>query len=57
MTREEREIAADTVLARYERLGATMVSDDQALCRLLQTLALADSDRDVGEYLCSFLVA
>lgn len=57
MTREEGESAADAVLSRYERLGATEVSDDHVLCRLLQTLALSDSDRDVGEYLCSFLIA
>mgnify|MGYP000941367185 FL=1 len=57
MTREEKERAVDAVLTRYERLGATVVSDDHALCRLLQTLEFSDADRDVGEYLCSFLVA
>ncbi len=57
MTREEREQAADRVLARYEHLGATVVSDDQTLCRLLQTLQFSETDRDVGEYLCSFLTA
>ena len=57
VTREERERAVDSVLARYEHLGATVVSDDQMLCRLLQTLEFSDADRDVGEYLCSFLIA
>jgi hypothetical protein len=55
MTREEKEQAVDSVLARYEHLGATVVSDDTTLCRLLQTLRCSDTDRDVGEYLCSFL--
>lgn len=55
MTREEKEMAADAVLARYEHLGAVVVSDDSALCRLLQTLEFSGADKDVGEYLCSFL--
>lgn len=57
MTREEKERAVDGVLARYEHLGAMVVSDDQILCRLLQTLDFSDADSDVGEYLCSFLIA
>ena len=57
VTREEKERAVDSVLTRYEHLGATVVSDDQTLCRLLQTLEFSDADRDVREYLCSFLIA
>jgi hypothetical protein len=57
VTREEKDQAVDGVLARYEHLGATVVSDDQILCRLLQTLEFSEADRDVGEYLCSFLIA
>ena len=57
MTREEKEQVVDTVLARYEHLGATVVSDDQTLCRLLQTLHFSTADKDVGDYLCSFLTA
>lgn len=57
MTHEEREGRVDTVLERYEQLGATVVSDDLTLCRLLRTMELSGADRDVGEYLCSFLVA
>jgi hypothetical protein len=57
VTREEKERAVDSTLARYEHLGATVVSDDQTLCRLLRTLEFSDADRDVGEYLCSFLIA
>ena len=57
VTREEKERAVDSALVRYEHLGATVVSDDQTLCRLLQTLEFSEADRDVGEYLCSFLIA
>ena len=57
MTREQKERVVDGALASYKHLGATVVSDDQALCRLLRTLELSGADRDVGEYLCSFLVA
>lgn len=57
VTREEKEHVADEVLARYDRLGATVVSDDSTLCRLLKTLEFSGADRDVGEYLCSFLTA
>ena len=56
MTREEKNQAVDDLLARYRHLGATVVSDDQVLCRLLRTLDLADADSDVGRYLCFFLV-
>jgi len=55
VTREEKEQAVDSVLARYEHLGATVVSDESTLCRLLQTLGCSDTDKTVGEYLCSFL--
>jgi hypothetical protein len=57
VTREEKERAVDSVLARFEPLGATVVTDDQTLCRLLRRLEFSDADRDVGEYLCSFLRA
>ena len=57
MTREEKEQAVDSVLERYEHLGATVVSDDQTLCRLLRTLKFSKADKDVGDYLCSFLIA
>lgn len=57
MTREEKDRAADRVLSRYPHLGATIVADDGTLSRLLEMLDLTSADRDVGEYLCSFLVA
>ncbi len=55
MTREEKEQAVDALLARYRHLGATVVSDDDTLCRLLRTLEFSESDADVSEYLSSFL--
>ena len=55
VTREEKEQAVESVLERYEHLGSTVVSDESTLCRLLSTLRCSDTDRDVGEYLCSFL--
>ena len=57
MTREEKEQAADAVLAKYEQLGSLVVGDDVGLCRLLRTLEFSSADKDVGEYLCSFLTA
>jgi hypothetical protein len=57
VTREEKDRVVDKVLARYKHLGATIVADDHTLCRLLQMLEFSNSDRDVGEYLCSFLTA
>ena len=56
MTREEKELAVEKVLARYTRLGETIVSDEQILCRLLGVFDFSKSDQDIGEYLCSFLV-
>ena len=57
MTRDERDQAVDTVLQDYQHLGATIVGDDHTLCRLLRMLECSGPDRDVGEYLCSFLTA
>ena len=57
MTREEKERAVEEVLAQYEHLGATVVGDDSTLCRLLRTFQCSGTDRDVGEYLSSFLTA
>lgn len=57
VTRDVKEQTVDSVLARYEHLGATVVSDDSTLCRLLQTMECSDTDKQVGEYLCSFLAS
>lgn len=55
MTREQKEQVLDEIIAHYEGLGATVVADEQSLCRLLATLELAQTDEALGEYLCSFL--
>jgi len=55
MTREEKDRRVDEVLSGYLHLGDTIVGDDQTLCRLLQMLECSAADRDVGDYLCSFL--
>jgi hypothetical protein len=55
MTREEKNQAVEGLLSRYGDVGATVVHDDQCLCRLLSTLHTDTADRAVGEYLCSFL--
>ncbi len=58
MTRAEKEERIRDILARYDdRVGAIVVNDDGALARLLSTLQFDSSDREVGEYLCSYLVA
>lgn len=57
MTRDVKEQVVDSGLARYQHLGATVVSDDSTLWRLLQTMECSDTDKQVGEYLCSFLAA
>jgi hypothetical protein len=46
------------MLGRYgHNVGRTIVGDDTCLVRLLATLKLDLEDREVGDYLCSFLVA
>jgi hypothetical protein len=60
VTRDEREQVIDTMLAGYRHpgtIGATVVGDDHSLCRLLRMLEFSGPDKDVGEYLCSFLTA
>jgi len=55
MTRKERAQIVDRFLDRYEHLGNLLVADDECLYRLLQALGVDTTDRDVGEYLVSFL--
>jgi hypothetical protein len=55
MTRKEKAEAVDRMLDRYERLGALIVDDDEALCRLLTTLEIGTDDHEIGDYLTSFL--
>ena len=55
MTRKERAEIVDRVLDRYDRLGALIVGDNQSLCRLLNSLEIDVDDREIGDYLTSFL--
>jgi hypothetical protein len=58
MTRAEKEDTIQDVLGRYgHKVGKTVVEDDMCLGRLLATLKLDLGDCEVGDYLCSFLVA
>ncbi len=58
MTRAEKDIVIQDVLGRYgHRVGSRVVEDDTCLGRLLTTLQFDLEDREVGDYLCSFLVA
>jgi len=57
MTREERDRIVDELLGRYEALGATVVSDEDTLCRLLESLGAVDGDQQVGRYVWAYLSA
>lgn len=57
MTKEERDRRVDEILGRYEALGATVVSDEETLCRLLESLGAVDSDQQVGRYVSAYLGA
>jgi hypothetical protein len=58
MTRAEKDSNIQAMLGRYgHNVGRTIVGDDTCLARLLATLKLDLEDREVGDYLCSFLVA
>ena len=60
MTREEKVQAENMMLAGYEHLGATLVSDDAVLGSLLRALVatgVTSDDEDVDAYLRSFLAA
>jgi hypothetical protein len=57
MTRRQKSEMVDRMLERYDKLGALIVGDDVSLCRLLTTLEIGqDEDREIGNYLRSFLV-
>jgi hypothetical protein len=57
MTRKEKTAIVDRMLDRYHDLGGLIVGDDDILCRLLTTLEINAEDREIGNYLRSFLVA
>jgi hypothetical protein len=56
MTRKEKAEVVDRMLDRYHHLGALLVDDNESLCRLLTTLEIGAEDREIGDYLTSFLV-
>ena len=55
MNHKEKMQIVDRLSDRYANLGRMLVADDQCLLHLLQALGVGTSDRDVGEYLVSFL--
>jgi hypothetical protein len=57
MTRKERELIVERLLARYDDVGATVVDDDQSLCRLLTMMQRASSNNEIGRYVCAYLGA
>jgi len=57
VTRKERELVIERLLARYDDVGATIVDDDQTLCRLLNVMHRATADNSVGRYVCAYLGA
>jgi hypothetical protein len=57
VTRKDRAQLIDRFLDRYANLGRLLVEDDECLLHLLQALGVDTTDRDLGEYLVSFLTA
>ena len=57
MTRKQRNQIVERFAELYDDVGALIVGDDESLCRLLGTLHIGVSDRELGDYLCSFLTA
>jgi hypothetical protein len=57
VTRKERELVVERLLADYDDVGATIVDDDQSLCRLLTVMHRASADNSVGQYVCSYIGA
>lgn len=57
MTRKEREVIVERLLARYDDVGATIVDDDQTLGRLLAMMHRATADNAVGQYVHAYLGA
>ena len=57
MTRKEREVIVERLLARYDDVGAAIVDDDQTLGRLLAMMHRATADNAVGQYVHAYLGA
>ncbi len=55
MTRKERQVVIERLLARYDDVGTMVVGDDQSLCRLLSVMHRASADDTVGAYVCAYL--
>jgi hypothetical protein len=58
VTRAEKDRTIAEILSQYDHgVGTAVVCDEACLGRLLSSLQLDLEDREVGDYLCSFLVA
>ncbi len=57
VTRKERELVIERLLARYDDVGAAIVGDDQTLCRLLNVMHRATADNAVDRYVHAYLGA
>lgn len=57
MTRKERELVIERLLARYEDVGEMVVDDDHSLCRLLTMMQRASANNEVGQYVCAYIGA
>jgi hypothetical protein len=57
MTRKERELVVERLLARYDDVGAMVVDDDQSLCRLLTVMHRASAGNEVGMYVSAYIGA
>jgi hypothetical protein len=57
MTRKQKNAVVERFAEQYHDVGTLIVSDDESLCRLLSTLDIGVTDRELGDYLCSFLTA
>jgi len=55
MTQAEKKEIIARLLGRYNGIGPILVRDDASLCRLLTTLQIGGTDREIGDYLASFL--
>ena len=55
MTRKERELVVEQLLARYDDVGATIAGDDQVLCRLLTVMHRVSADNSVSRYVRAYL--
>jgi len=57
MTRKQKNAVVERFAEHYHNVGTLIVNDDESLCRLLRTLEIGVTDRELGDYLCSFLTA